>query len=648
MAAPQSIGGPPIMGASHNIGAPGNLGLQTNMRGRDNHEGLGNAMNQRNMGQQSDIRDQRNTRNFEGYPGDQGNRGGPATNDPTNMNNPGHPMSLRGQENMGRLNNMEGPGNIRAQGPGPLRPPSHMGDHRNMGGYDRPNVRGARMGSQDSHSSQGSRHMAGEEETFGRGQNMRQVSGTEGSSAGNHSMERSRFTGESMENMSGQTSGPSRVGGFDRLQEERSTSLKNEMQNSMRAPIDMGRPGRNEALTRSGGPNSIYGGQSSFESQSSGSMGGPGSVRERDMMNGPDARPGYSGGDGNDLDMEYDNFGGPGQEYDQGITQEGVKRGLNRETARSMAALNQRPPEASQRAGPVGGGLTHSQSSSDMRPVGQVGGGMSRQGGRVNIFREALKGAASNKAMEGREESGSRHDMAANYDSRGNPSAQPEGAVGSRRDESRQWGGEKDQRPYSPSQEEGGYGRREVQRGRGRGKEDYTEEEYEPYDNYGRRGERGSSSSRQGEWGGREGYSSGGRSSQPRSQPAEQSRWPGQRYSISNSLYKNNIFSRNTSRGPVESRKSAGDRRMERLEIVKNPFDPSLKAESSAASSRINTDSSTIPGMNPPAPEPSSSGKSRGAEEGSEGPSESGPDYAALLQYLQYYQKQLGPDEGGK
>merc|ERR1719323_296859 len=35
--------------------------------------------------------------------------------------------------------------------------------------------------------------------------------------------------------------------------------------------------------------------------------------------------------------------------------------------------------------------------------------------------------------------------------------------------------------------------------------------------------------SRQGEWGGREGYSSGGRSSQLRSQPAEQSRWPGQR-----------------------------------------------------------------------------------------------------------------------
>merc|ERR1712203_1334588 len=60
--------------------------------------------------------------------------------------------------------------------------------------------------------------------------------------------------------------------------------------------------------------------------------------------------------------------------------------------------------------------------------------------------------------------------------------------------------------------------------------------------------------------------------------------------------------------GPLtgESRKSAGDRRMERLEIVKNPFDPSLKADSSTASARINTDSGAISGMNPPAPEPSS------------------------------------------
>merc|ERR1711971_1273302 len=79
-----------------------------------------------------------------------------------------------------------------------------------------------------------------------------------------------------------------------------------------------------------------------------------------------------------------------------------------------------------------------------------------------------------------------------------------------------------------------------------------------------------------------------------------------------------------------------------------NPFDPSLKADSS----RINADSGEIPGMNPPAPEPSSqpggssSSKPGSGEGGSAGgPSGSGPDYAALLQYLQYYQKQLGPDE---
>ena len=92
---------------------------------------------------------------------------------------------------------------------------------------------------------------------------------------------------------------------------------------------------------------------------------------------------------------------------------------------------------------------------------------------------------------------------------------------------------------------------------------------------------------------------------------------------------------------------------MERLEIVKNPFDPSLKADSSAASSRINADSGTIPGMNPPAPEPSNSQPGSSSKPGDGGggagpPSGSGPDYAALLQYLQYYQKQLGPDEGAK
>ena len=86
---------------------------------------------------------------------------------------------------------------------------------------------------------------------------------------------------------------------------------------------------------------------------------------------------------------------------------------------------------------------------------------------------------------------------------------------------------------------------------------------------------------------------------------------------------------------------------MERLEIVKNPFDPSLKA--GASSSRLNEDSSTIPGMNPPAPESGSSGA--GASKQQPGPGAGGaggPDYAALLQYLQYYQKALGPEEESK
>ena len=256
-------------------------------------------------------------------------------------------------------------------------------------------------------------------------------------------------------------------------------------------------------------------------------MGGPSSMEEKGLVGGPMGRPGYHG-DRNDMDMEYDNYGGQ-ERYEQ----EGGRRGLNREAAKSMAALDQ-----SQRGDPAAGragGLAHSQSSSDLRPPGQMG-GMSRQGGRVNIFREALKGAAGNKdgRMEGRVE-------IPNYESRGNPTPiQHREEGGSRREEynsgEREAERRRDHLPYSPSQEEGGYGRRdtgrEEQRRVGRGKEEYTEEEYEPYDNYGRRGEAGSSGSRREEWGGREGYSSG-RSSQPRadssrSQPPEHGRgWSG-------------------------------------------------------------------------------------------------------------------------
>lgn len=57
-------------------------------------------------------------------------------------------------------------------------------------------------------------------------------------------------------------------------------------------------------------------------------------------------------------------------------------------------------------------------------------------------------------------------------------------------------------------------------------------------------------------------------------------------------------------------------------------------------------DVAAIPGMNPPAPEPVAAGTA-GAD--GSGPAAPGgtPDYAALLQYLQYYQKQMGTEEEG-
>merc|ERR1712051_456071 len=79
--------------------------------------------------------------------------------------------------------------------------------------------------------------------------------------------------------------------------------------------------------------------------------------------------------------------------------------------------------------------------------------------------------------------------------------------------------------------------------------------------------------------------------------------------------------------------------------------------------SRLNVESNTIPGMNPPAPDPQpSAGYPPGGPgapgyppgghggppggPGDKGEGGSGPDYAALLQYLQYYQKQMGGEEG--
>ena len=107
----------------------------------------------------------------------------------------------------------------------------------------------------------------------------------------------------------------------------------------------------------------------------------------------------------------------------------------------------------------------------------------------MNIFREALKGAAGNKdaRMEGRvvrEETG--HPEMPNFESRGNPTPMQREEDGSRREETnsveRQGERRRDHLPYSPSQEEGGYGRRdtgsrEEQRKMGRGKEEYKKQD---------------------------------------------------------------------------------------------------------------------------------------------------------------------------
>jgi len=110
-----------------------------------------------------------------------------------------------------------------------------------------------------------------------------------------------------------------------------------------------------------------------------------------------------------------------------------------------------------------------------------------------------------------------------------------------------------------------------------------------------------------------------------------------------------------------ESRKSAGDRRMEMMELVKNPFDPSLKS----GDSRLNSESATgvggvggvsippAPGLNPPpTPDVAAAAAAAAAAKtgaaGPGGPTQTGPDYAALLQYLQYYQKQMGPEDQPK
>lgn len=273
------------------------------------------------------------------------------------------------------------------------------------------------------------------------------------------------------------------------------------------------------------------------------------------------------------------------------------------EASKSMGALHQMggpAPREGSRFGPGGSLGRMAESSADLRSLGEEGRGAERQQGRVNIFREALKGAAGNDLKQGGM-------VACPLDSRGNilpptvePSYDSRGNLlppGGRREE-------------EEGRREDMYGRTEQRR-----REDYGRREEEHYRGGEGSGRREETSYRQREEQGRreEGYTSG-RSSQPRGGPGRGAAPAG------------------------GSRKSAADRRLEALEIVKNPYDPSLKqADGAASSSRLNLDTAAIPGTNPPAPEPAAAKQANAAT--------GGPDYAALLQYLQYYQKQVGGPE---
>eukprot|EP00090_Calanus_glacialis_P024332 TRINITY_DN3778_c0_g1_i1.p1 TRINITY_DN3778_c0_g1~~TRINITY_DN3778_c0_g1_i1.p1 ORF type:complete len:665 (-),score=183.53 TRINITY_DN3778_c0_g1_i1:115-1938(-) len=97
-----------------------------------------------------------------------------------------------------------------------------------------------------------------------------------------------------------------------------------------------------------------------------------------------------------------------------------------------------------------------------------------------------------------------------------------------------------------------------------------------------------------------------------------------------------------------QNRKSVGDRRMERdfgSELVKNPFDPSTRSGNNQAQfNRMNVEQFDLPCMNPPAPEPAAPAGPPVCPTGP-GTEPGGPDYAKLLQYLHFYQKQMGSQE---
>jgi len=80
-----------------------------------------------------------------------------------------------------------------------------------------------------------------------------------------------------------------------------------------------------------------------------------------------------------------------------------------------------------------------------------------------------------------------------------------------------------------------------------------------------------------------------------------------------------------------------------RSAIVKNPFDPSNRIDTGKSRNRLDEEDFDQPCMNPEAPDPPPDERPGGSGE-SKNPGGGGggaPDYAALLQYLQFYQKQM-------
>jgi len=76
-----------------------------------------------------------------------------------------------------------------------------------------------------------------------------------------------------------------------------------------------------------------------------------------------------------------------------------------------------------------------------------------------------------------------------------------------------------------------------------------------------------------------------------------------------------------------------------RSAIVKNPFDPSNRI--GKPRNRLDEEDFDQPCMNPEAPDPPPEERPGGSGDNKSSAGGGAPDYAALLQYLQFYQKQM-------